>query len=90
MGELTARFGLAAEILLAYCEFGVVGGKVIGQKSANTHPASSCSGTGKEKGERYRAKQSDNESVLQASFVLSAFFHSILSSGRRGIGSGDH
>jgi hypothetical protein len=44
------------------------------------HPAFSCAGTGKEKSERYRAKQSDNESVLQASFFLSAFFHSILSS----------
>jgi hypothetical protein len=41
-------------------------------------PPSSCAGTGKEKGKRDRAKQSDNEPVLQASLFLSAFFHSIL------------
>jgi hypothetical protein len=35
-------------------------------------------GTGGEKGKRYRAKQSENESVLQVSFFLSAFFRSIL------------
>src|ERR1700732_3633719 len=53
------------------------------------HPASSCARAGKQKSKRDRAKQSDNESVLDVTLFLSAFFHSIqVGAARRASGWG--